>query len=69
MVEGGPTLAASLIAADLVDELHVFTSSKIVGADAIDAFNGPAAAALGSKLKQVRSEPVGADQHQVFERR
>jgi diaminohydroxyphosphoribosylaminopyrimidine deaminase/5-amino-6-(5-phosphoribosylamino)uracil reductase len=69
MVEGGPTLAASLFAADLVDELHVFTSSKIVGTDGIDAFNGPAAAALGSKLKEVRSDPVGADQHQAYERR
>ncbi len=69
MVEGGPTLAASLLAADLVDELHVFTSSRIVGADGIDAFNGPAAAALGPKLKQVKGEPAGADQHQAFERR
>jgi diaminohydroxyphosphoribosylaminopyrimidine deaminase/5-amino-6-(5-phosphoribosylamino)uracil reductase len=69
MVEGGPTLVASLFAADLVDELHVFTSSKIVGPDGIDAFNGPAAVAVGSKLKQVRSEPVGADQHQAYERR
>jgi diaminohydroxyphosphoribosylaminopyrimidine deaminase/5-amino-6-(5-phosphoribosylamino)uracil reductase len=69
MVEGGPTLAASLFTADLVDELHVFTSSKIVGADGIDAFNGPAAAALRSGLKQVTSEPVGDDQHQAYERR
>jgi diaminohydroxyphosphoribosylaminopyrimidine deaminase/5-amino-6-(5-phosphoribosylamino)uracil reductase len=69
MVEGGPTLAASLFTANLVDELHVFTSSKIVGADGIDAFNGPAAAALASKLKLQRSEPVGADQHQAYERR
>jgi diaminohydroxyphosphoribosylaminopyrimidine deaminase/5-amino-6-(5-phosphoribosylamino)uracil reductase len=69
MVEGGPTLAASLFTADLVDELHVFTSSKIVGADGIDAFNGPAAVALASKLEEVKSEPVGADQHQAYERR
>jgi diaminohydroxyphosphoribosylaminopyrimidine deaminase/5-amino-6-(5-phosphoribosylamino)uracil reductase len=69
MVEGGPTLAASLFAADLVEELHVFRSSKIVGADGIDAFNGPAAAALSSRLKQVTSEPVGADHHQAYERR
>jgi diaminohydroxyphosphoribosylaminopyrimidine deaminase/5-amino-6-(5-phosphoribosylamino)uracil reductase len=69
MVEGGPMLAASLLAAALVDELHVFTSSKIFGADGIDAFNGPAAAAVRSRLKQVTSEPVGADHHQAYERR
>ena len=69
MVEGGPTLAASLLAADLVDEVHVFTSSKIVGADGIDAFTGSAAAALGSRLRQVESEPVGADRHQAYQRR
>lgn len=69
MVEGGPTLAAALLAADLVDELHVFTSAKVVGADGIDAFNEPAAAALRSRLKQVASEAVGADRHQAYERR
>ena len=33
MVEGGPTLAAALLAADLVDEAVLFHSPKVVGAD------------------------------------
>ena len=37
MVEGGPTLAAALLAADLVDEAILFHSAKVVGADGIDA--------------------------------
>jgi diaminohydroxyphosphoribosylaminopyrimidine deaminase/5-amino-6-(5-phosphoribosylamino)uracil reductase len=69
MVEGGPTLAASLFAADLVDELHVFRSSRTVGADGIDAFDGAAVAALSSRLKQVTSEPVGPDHYQAYERK
>ena len=37
MVEGGPTLAACLVAADLVDEAILFRSAKIVGDDGINA--------------------------------
>ena len=37
MVEGGPTLAAAFIAADLVDEAVLFHSPKIVGPDGVDA--------------------------------
>ena len=40
MVEGGPTLAAAFIAADLVDEAILFHSAKVVGADGIDALDG-----------------------------
>ena len=40
MVEGGPTLAAALLAADLIDEAVLFQSSKVVGTDGVDALDG-----------------------------
>jgi diaminohydroxyphosphoribosylaminopyrimidine deaminase / 5-amino-6-(5-phosphoribosylamino)uracil reductase len=69
MVEGGPTLAAGLLAADLVDEAHLFHSPVVLGAGAIDALDAAAAAALGAHLKQVDSEPAGPDRHEIYERR
>ena len=42
MVEGGPTLAAALLAADLVDEAVLFRSPKVVGPDGIDALDADA---------------------------
>ena len=71
MVEGGPTLAAALLAADLIDEAVLFQSSKVVGTDGVDALNGLPLAALtqSPRLKCVMSEPVGADTRLVFERR
>jgi diaminohydroxyphosphoribosylaminopyrimidine deaminase/5-amino-6-(5-phosphoribosylamino)uracil reductase len=61
MVEGGPTLAAAFIAADLVDEAVLFHSPKIVGPDGIDALASGAMEALTQRLKQVGSELVGDD--------
>ena len=61
MVEGGPTLAAAFIAADLVDEAVLFHSPKVVGPDGIDALASGAMEALTQRLKQIGSEPVGAD--------
>lgn len=71
MVEGGPTLAASLVAADLVDEAVLFRSARSVGADGIDALEGLPLTALTSspRLDRVRSEPLGADIWDVFERK
>ena len=40
MVEGGPTLAAALVTADLVDEAVLFMSQRIVGPNGIDALEG-----------------------------
>jgi len=68
MVEGGPTLAAALIAADLVDEAVLFHSAKVVGAGGIDALGGGAMAALTQRLKHVKSEPAGPDQQDFYER-
>ena len=70
MVEGGPTLAAALLAADLIDEAVLFQSSKVVGTDGVDALDGLPLTALthSPRLKCVMSEPVGADTQLVFER-
>jgi diaminohydroxyphosphoribosylaminopyrimidine deaminase / 5-amino-6-(5-phosphoribosylamino)uracil reductase len=69
MVEGGPTLAGALLAADLVDEAYLFHAPTAIGADGIEALDGPAAAALARQLKQVGSEAVGADRQDYYERR
>ncbi len=71
MVEGGPTLAAALLAADLVDEAMLFRSPKVVGSDGVDALDGLPLTALtqSPRLKCVISEPVGADTRLVYERR
>lgn len=61
MVEGGPTLASALLAADLVDEARLFHSPRVVGADGIDAIDAKAAAALARHLKAAGSERVGTD--------
>ena len=69
MVEGGPTLAAALVAADLVDEAVLFHSSKTVGGDGIDALEGLPLTALAQRLKCVMTEPIGADRREIYERR
>jgi diaminohydroxyphosphoribosylaminopyrimidine deaminase/5-amino-6-(5-phosphoribosylamino)uracil reductase len=57
LLEGGPTLAASFFAADLVDKLLLFVAPKLAG-------DGPGlVAALPAPvvLKRLRSEQVGDD--------
>jgi len=68
MVEGGPTLAAALIAADLVDEAILFHSAKVVGADGVDALSRAAEAALVRRLKRLASEPIGPDRQDIYQR-
>jgi diaminohydroxyphosphoribosylaminopyrimidine deaminase / 5-amino-6-(5-phosphoribosylamino)uracil reductase len=68
LVEGGPTLAAALIAADLVDEAHLFQSPKTVGADGIAALEPAAKAALAKALKLFESRSVGVDRQDTYER-
>jgi diaminohydroxyphosphoribosylaminopyrimidine deaminase / 5-amino-6-(5-phosphoribosylamino)uracil reductase len=71
MIEGGPMLAAAFVAADLVDEVVLFHSPKMVGPDGIDALNGLPLAAItqSAHLGHVMTQSVGADQCDVFERR
>jgi diaminohydroxyphosphoribosylaminopyrimidine deaminase/5-amino-6-(5-phosphoribosylamino)uracil reductase len=66
MVEGGPTLAAAFIAADLVDKAVLFQAPMLVGPAGVDALASEAEAALFSRLKKVSSEPVGGDQRDVY---
>jgi diaminohydroxyphosphoribosylaminopyrimidine deaminase / 5-amino-6-(5-phosphoribosylamino)uracil reductase len=68
MVEGGPTLASALLAADLVDEAQLFHSPKTVGAGGIDALDTAAATALMRQLKPAGSEPVGPDRLDFYQR-
>lgn len=68
MVEGGPTLAAAFLAADLVDDALLFQSSNTVGADGVDALEPPAKSALAQRFKRISSEPVGADREDVYRR-
>jgi diaminohydroxyphosphoribosylaminopyrimidine deaminase / 5-amino-6-(5-phosphoribosylamino)uracil reductase len=71
MVEAGPILAAALLAADFVDEVALFRSDKVVGPDGIDALEGMPLTALGRSphLASIRSETVGEDSCEIFERR
>ena len=71
MVEGGPTLAAAFVTADLVDAATLFHSSKPVGPGGIDALEGLPLTTLTQSpwLRRITSEPVGADTLTVLERR
>jgi diaminohydroxyphosphoribosylaminopyrimidine deaminase / 5-amino-6-(5-phosphoribosylamino)uracil reductase len=68
MVEGGPTLAASFVAADLVDEAALFYSEKLIGNDGIAPLEGMALDVLTSRLHVSGSEELGADTLEIFER-
>lgn len=70
MVEGGPTVAAAFMKADLVDGAALFRSPNPIGVDGIDALDRMPLTALtqSARLKQVRSETVGADTLEHYER-
>jgi diaminohydroxyphosphoribosylaminopyrimidine deaminase/5-amino-6-(5-phosphoribosylamino)uracil reductase len=68
LVEGGPTLAAAFIAADLVDAAILFHSAKIIGSDGVEALER-GEAALTHWLKPVKIELVGADRQEFYEHR
>ncbi len=68
MVEGGPTVAASFVQADLVDEAVLFRAPKTIGADGVDALDGVPLTALTQRLKPLASEPIGVDTVETYER-
>jgi diaminohydroxyphosphoribosylaminopyrimidine deaminase/5-amino-6-(5-phosphoribosylamino)uracil reductase len=68
MVEGGPTVAASFVQAELVDEMVLFRSPKPVGADGINPLEGLSLTALTQRLKPMASEDVGGDKMELYER-
>ena len=69
MVEGGPTLAAAFLAADLIDEAILFHSDKVVGPDGIDALDASAMTVLRQRLQHTKGERIGPDRQETFERK
>jgi diaminohydroxyphosphoribosylaminopyrimidine deaminase/5-amino-6-(5-phosphoribosylamino)uracil reductase len=69
MVEGGPTVAAAFVKADLVDEVALFRSANPLG-EGIDALEGMPLTELtkSAKLKPVATETIGGDTLELFER-
>jgi diaminohydroxyphosphoribosylaminopyrimidine deaminase/5-amino-6-(5-phosphoribosylamino)uracil reductase len=68
MVEGGPTLAASLVAADLVDEAALIYSEKLIGDGGIAPLEGMTLDALNGHLRVAGSERLGVDTLENYER-
>jgi diaminohydroxyphosphoribosylaminopyrimidine deaminase/5-amino-6-(5-phosphoribosylamino)uracil reductase len=70
MVEGGPTVAAGMITADLVDEIALFRSQTAIGSDGLDALSGLPLEALTRPrgLQSLGVEPVGPDILETFVR-
>ncbi len=70
MVEGGPTVAAAFVNADLVDEAVLFRSSKVIGPGGIDALEGLDLKSLTQSAKLVHSgtDVVGGDAIEYFRR-
>ena len=60
MVEGGPTLASALLAADLVDEAQLFQSPQAVGADGIDALDAACQNGAGTPTPAGRQRGRGS---------
>ena len=55
LLEGGPTLAASFFAADLVDKVLIFVAPKLAG-------EGPTLKLTSTvRLTRLRAEQIGAD--------
>jgi diaminohydroxyphosphoribosylaminopyrimidine deaminase/5-amino-6-(5-phosphoribosylamino)uracil reductase len=71
MVEGGPTIAAALVAADLVDAAVLFRGPGAIGPDGIDTLEGLPLSALtqSPNLMLVGTQPAGSDRIDMFERR
>jgi diaminohydroxyphosphoribosylaminopyrimidine deaminase/5-amino-6-(5-phosphoribosylamino)uracil reductase len=69
MVEGGPTVAAAFVQADLVDEVALFRSPNEMG-EGIDALEGLPLTALthSPKLRPLTSAAIGPDTLQMYER-
>jgi diaminohydroxyphosphoribosylaminopyrimidine deaminase/5-amino-6-(5-phosphoribosylamino)uracil reductase len=68
MVEGGPTVAASFVAADLIDAAALVCSEKIIGDDGIPPLEGMPLDALTGRLHACRSEQAGPDTIEIYER-
>jgi len=70
MVEGGPTIAASFVDADLVDAVALFRGDKTIGDDGIDALEGMPLEALTASdtLRKTGEAAFGPDRLDIYER-
>jgi diaminohydroxyphosphoribosylaminopyrimidine deaminase/5-amino-6-(5-phosphoribosylamino)uracil reductase len=70
MVEGGPSVAASLVRADLVDEAVLLRGPAVIGPEGIDALDGLPLEALtaGGRLRLAASDALGPDRLSHYER-
>jgi len=70
MVEGGSRVAASFVAADLVDEIWLFRGAEAVGADGVDALDAlPLSKITQSQAFKVHaSETFDKDTLTIYER-
>jgi diaminohydroxyphosphoribosylaminopyrimidine deaminase/5-amino-6-(5-phosphoribosylamino)uracil reductase len=68
MLEGGSTLAASFVTADLVDEAALLYSEKLIGDDGIAPLEGMPLDALNGHLRAAGSERLGPDTLEHYER-
>ncbi len=71
LVEGGGALAASLLRADLIDNIHWFRADAIMGADGISAISefGITHPDQMARFARVKSLRVGCDLMETFEKR
>ena len=68
MVEGGPTVAGAMVAADLVDEAVLLRGDKYIGAGGIEPLEGMPLSALTKHLRARGSDKLGADTLETYER-
>jgi diaminohydroxyphosphoribosylaminopyrimidine deaminase / 5-amino-6-(5-phosphoribosylamino)uracil reductase len=68
LVEGGPTVAASFVAADLVDEAILLRGEKSIGAGGIEPLEGISLDSLTSRLTFHGSEKLDGDTIENFAR-
>ena len=68
LVEGGPTVAAALVAADLVDEAVLLHGAKEIGEGGIAPLEGMKLDSLTGKLALRGKEQLGADTLEIYER-
>jgi diaminohydroxyphosphoribosylaminopyrimidine deaminase/5-amino-6-(5-phosphoribosylamino)uracil reductase len=70
MVEGGPTIAASFVRDDLLDEVALFRGRGRIGSDGVDALEGLPLGALthSPRLRLRDSEMLGPDRVEYYER-
>jgi len=69
-VEAGPTLTGALMAEDLVDELVVYQSGAVLGADAKPLFAIPAPPTMSERVVYALREvgPIGPDLRAIWRR-